>query len=228
MPTFTGASNVVYPGNPTSSEPKKGYFKKYFWNFSITGDYVYYNNKRYLRITKMHVNLGWTCINGPGWTEPLPSGGYYLIYPYTGAPGTITVRVRSRHTNYGSTTETKTFTFNGSNKLEIKTWNPWPTNYTLKTGNLTWTGSVDIELPNDGGLFNVYVTTPYSKTYEYSDWGNIGSDQRYPAWDPNNPGVQYWNGSKWVTNKIKRWNGSSWQNIPGKRYSGSSWDEVRG
>lgn len=227
MPTFTGSSDVVYKGNPTVGPDglQRGHLARYFWNFSISGNYVYKNNKRYLRITSVSVKLSWTGRNGPGYTEYTPNHGVYLVYNYPGAPGTITVRVSSRVTNYGSTTDTQVFYINGGGGLELKQLPLWPINYTETTGVKTWTGTRDILLPNKGGLFNVYVTT--SKCEQYNDWGNIGSN-KYPSWDPNVPGVQYYTNSGWKTHRIKRWNGSSWVNIPGRRWNRSSWEEVRG
>ena len=126
-----------------------------------------------------------------------------------------------------STTDTKNVSFNAGNGLEIKTWNPWPTNYTPTTGWRSYNCSVDILLPNSGGLFNVFLRAS-SKCGDFTDWGNIGSTQTYGAWNPNNPGVQYNANGTWKTHKIKRHNGSSWVDVPGRRHNGSSWVEVRG
>lgn len=207
MPTFRiPNTEVTYRG--FDEVIQTDYFKA-SWGATITGDYLY--DPYRFRITKVTLNTDYYCYNDI-------SGVPFVVQGTTRA----TMKIRSRDFS-GKTTQSVSISINLNGQL----------NYPVREGihtkaSGTWTGSKEILLPNSGGRFNGYVLDTSPARTNNLDLGNIYSTQSYPAWDPNNPGAQYWDGSAWTTHNIKRWDGSAWQDIPGRRWDGSSWQEVQG
>lgn len=227
MATYSkGLTQVSYSGYEDQYYSK---FYNWYWGFTVTGDVVYGDTSRYLHISSVKISL-----------KVSPKSKYigtsYLQVIPPNAPGTIIVRFRCI-TNAGSPSSSiqasKSLSWNAGGSLGNYIMDQSGTikNYAYSK-SFTKSCSVDLPLINSQCYLNLYMTQSGMDVfgeyqYYWVDWGNLTSGT-FAAWDPNNPGVQYWTGSKWETHKIKRWNGGAWVDIPGQRYNGSSWAEVKG
>lgn len=240
MATYTrNLTKVSYNGWDTGAAIVYAFGAAY-WGFTVTGEVVYRDKKRYLHVSKIKINAKVTitaavyeryqslecddnaCILV--WKEKQISGGDVKNVP-SGQPGGGQVKVRcitNTGNPNGSIYTTKTVGINLGTGLTTKMRNSINGAQTW-TGETTVTTDFDLELTNSQCYLNLFLQTWGGTS---TDWGNLTSGT-FPVYVPNDPGVQYWTGSKWETHKIKRWNGSAWADIPGKRYDGS-WKDVEG
>lgn len=186
-----------------------------YWGATITGEYLY--NPYRIRITSISYKCRWKFVKA----KPTPA--IYILHHPTRVQFILSSRpinavnsIYDKHTFYFNLTQ-----LNGPYTIYPDVGDQF--DYVS-----SWSGSVEINLPNEGGYLRGYSLERNSTSSSYKDHGQISARPSFPSWDPNNPGVQYWNGSSWTTHNIKRWDGSAWQDIPGRRWDGSSWQEVQG
>lgn len=219
------------------------FFGAGYWGFTVTGEVVYRDKKRYLHVSKIVINAKVTirealkerilvCEEDPSknacicyWkNEPVYKED--ILNTPSGQPGGGQVKVRcitNTSNPNGTIYKSKTVGINLGTGLTSKL-------RASVNGAQTWTGSstvttnFDLELTNNKCYLNLYLQTWGGTS---TDWGNLTSGT-FNVYVPNTPGAQYYTGSKWETHKVKRYNGSAWVDIPAKRYNGSAWADTEG
>lgn len=241
MATYTrGLTQVSYQGWDTGAAIIHSFGKAY-WGFTVTGELVYRDKKRYLHVSKIVINAKVTisaAIFKSYWEQECNDNACIFVYKSeqisggdiknvpAGQPGGGQVKVRCI-----TNTSNPSGTIYKSNTVGINL----GTGLTTKmrdslNGAQTWTGSstvttnFDLELTNNKCYLNLYLQTWGGTS---TDWGNLTSGT-FGVYVPNTPGAQYYTGSKWETHKVKRYNGSAWVDIPAKRYNGSAWADTEG
>ena len=241
MATYSKGLTVISYNGWDSGAAIIYFFGNGYWGFSIEGDLIYREKKRFLHITRVTINARVTirealkervlvCEEAENmcicvWKDE-PVYKEDILNTPLGQPGGGQVKIRcitNTGNPNGSIYTSRTVGINLGTGLSPKL-------RASVNGAQTWNGSTtvntnfELELTNEHCYLNCFLQTWGGTS---TDWGNISAGN-FPLYVPNTPGTQYYTGSKWETHKIKRWNGSAWVDIPGRRWSGSAWDELQG